>query len=86
MSLSQEELEELRSSLPKPKDRMFPQRKVVILEAISHGAITRAEAMETYNLSDEELSVWEERFQKHGKGGLKVSFVSAHRSRERFGY
>ncbi len=86
MSLSPSEINELRSSLPNPTGRMFPKSKVAILQAISHGVITREEAMKTYNLSEEELSVWEGRFQKHGKSGLMVGLTSTHRSQERFGH
>jgi hypothetical protein len=51
------------------------QRKAAVLLAIRAGTISRNQARETYFLSEEELAVWEERFEIDGLGGLQLKNV-----------
>jgi Protein of unknown function (DUF1153) len=49
-----------------------PQRKASVLLAIRAGTISRDQAREAYCLSEEELAIWEERFEVDGLGGLQL--------------
>ncbi len=71
--------------LPAPDARMTYERKAVILRAIHDGIVTPDNILIFYQMSQEELDIWEQRFQKRGKNGLRSTYASHYRSEERFG-
>lgn len=65
-----------RADLPAPETRRWvASRKATIVQAVAHGLITRAEVLDRYDLSDEELDFWIEGIEKHGLQGLKVTAI-----------
>ncbi len=62
------------ADLPPPDiKRWVASRKAQIVLAVRAGMISRDEALARYNLSSEEFSDWERRFQRGGLHGLKVT-------------
>jgi hypothetical protein len=51
--------------------------KALVVLAIRGGTLSRAQARKYYLLSEEELSVWEDRFEIDGLGGLQVKRLRA---------
>ncbi|MER5172627.1 DUF1153 domain-containing protein [Thioclava sp. GXIMD2076] len=69
-----------RADLPPAETRRWvASRKAIIVNAVSHGLITRNEVLERYDLSDEELDIWTQAVQKHGLAGLKVTAIQKFR-------
>ncbi|WP_339107106.1 DUF1153 domain-containing protein [Thioclava sp. GXIMD4216] len=69
-----------RADLPPAETRRWvASRKAIIVNAVSHGLITRSEVLERYDLSDEELDIWTHAVQKHGLAGLKVTAIQKFR-------
>lgn len=64
---------------PKETRRWVASRKAVIVQAVAHGLIPRAEVLERYNLSDEEFELWVDAVRKHGVAGLKVTAIQKYR-------
>jgi len=63
-----------RADLPPPETaRWVASRKLAVVQGISHGLISRAEAMHCYGLSDEELDEWVRATRKYGREGLKAT-------------
>ena len=63
-----------RADLPDPNTRRWvASRKAAVLRAINTGVIERDEAMQLYNLSDEELDGWDSALRSHGEQGLKTT-------------
>ena len=63
-----------RADLPPPDTtRWVASRKATLVQAVTHGLIPRAEALDRYDLSEEELDLWIEGVSKHGVDGLKVT-------------
>jgi hypothetical protein len=69
-----------RADLP-PSDtrRWVASRKAVVIKAVTHGLITRAEALERYALSEEELEEWEAAMSQHGEAALKATALQKYR-------
>lgn len=69
-----------RADLP-PRDtrRWVASRKAVIVQAVTHGLITRAEVLERYGLSEEEFDLWSGAVEKFGIQGLKVTAIQKFR-------
>lgn len=63
-----------RADLP-PEDtvRWVASRKATVVRAVRHGLMTSVEAMERYNLSEEELASWMKAIKEHGVSGLKAT-------------
>ena len=62
----------LKPMLPAPGWKIWSaQRKAALLLAIRAGIISKEEAQKAYSLSEEELAVWQERFEIDGVGGLQ---------------
>jgi len=73
-------------SLPTPGTaRWTHRRKAAVVIAVRAGTITRSEASERYMLSYEELTAWEEAFDRYGIGGLNLKTRRWILSRERKG-
>lgn len=64
---------------PKETRRWVASRKAVIVQALAHGLIARAEVLQRYGLSDEELDIWADAVKKHGIAGLKVTAIQKYR-------
>jgi len=63
-----------RGDLPAPDTgRWVASRKLKIVQAVLHGLLTRADALERYALSEEELESWCAAVGTHGAGALKVT-------------
>jgi hypothetical protein len=63
-----------RADLPPPETtRWVASRKLSVVHGIAYGLISRAEAMNLYGLSDEELDGWTHAAKRFGKKGLKVT-------------
>ena len=65
-----------RADLP-PADtrRWVASRKAVVVKAVVYGLIGEAEALERYDLSEEEFRLWRAAVERHGDNGLKVTAI-----------
>jgi len=54
-------------------NRWGAQNKAAVVIAVRSGALRRFEAYDRYNLSEEELSQWEDAFDRDGIAGLQVT-------------
>jgi hypothetical protein len=62
---------------PSNTSRWTVSRKAVVVEAVHAGAIDRTTALERYDISDEEFSLWESGMQQQGsKHNLRVTRLS----------
>jgi transposase len=59
-----------RSRLPAGVANWSAERKAAVVIAVRAGTLGRSEACERYMLSEEELSQWEEAFNRDGLAGL----------------
>lgn len=69
-----------RADLP-PKDtrRWVASRKAAVVRAVAAGLITRAAALETYRLSDDEFDEWQAAVTRHGVEALKATALQKYR-------
>lgn len=69
-----------RADLP-PKDtrRWVASRKAAVVRAVAAGLMSRAVAIETYSLSDDEFSGWEQAVANHGEAALKATSLQKYR-------
>lgn len=58
---------------PRNTRRWVASRKAAVVRAVEHGLISRAEALEAWGLSDEELDEWIRRAGRFGLDGLKTT-------------
>ena len=69
-----------RADLPPGTTRRWvASRKALVVKAVEHGLMTRAEALERYALSDEEFDSWQRAVMAHGLDGLKVTALQRYR-------
>lgn len=63
-----------RSDLP-PKNttRWVASRKLVVVQAVEHGLLSKKEACAAYDLSEEEIDSWTKHVKQHGASALKVT-------------
>jgi hypothetical protein len=54
-------------------------RKQAVLQAITTGELSRAEAIAKYELSEEELYQWERLYNRFGTAGLRATRVQVYR-------
>jgi transposase len=61
-------------SIPPPENikHWWPRHKAAVVLAVRQGVISRSEAQARYRLSEEELSGWEEAFDRDGLAGLQA--------------
>ncbi len=59
--------------------RWSPRRKASVVIAVQAGAIGRDEVCRRYQLSAEEFLGWEQTFEMHGLGGLRVTRLQLYR-------
>lgn len=69
-----------RADLPPASTRRWvASRKVVVVRAVEHGLISRADALDRYGLSDEEFDGWVRAVSIHGVDALKVTALQKYR-------
>ncbi len=69
-----------RADLPAPDTRRWvASRKAAILTAVAAGLVNRPEVMETYALSEEELTEWETASRRHGAAALRTTALQRYR-------
>lgn len=69
-----------RADLPAPQTRRWvASRKAIAVKAVAFGLISRGEAKETYDLSDDELDEWEAAVRNHGEVALKATSLQKYR-------
>lgn len=69
-----------RADLPDVKTRRWvASRKAAVVKAVMHGLITRKEALERYQLSDEEFESWCQAVERHGEAALKTTSLQKFR-------
>lgn len=65
-----------RADLPPPETRRWvASRKERVVTAVSMGLIEMEEALQRYDLSQEEFELWKHAVEKHGAKGLKVTAI-----------
>jgi hypothetical protein len=69
-----------RADLPDPRTRRWvASRKAAVVRAVTYGLISRQEALESYQLSEEEFTAWENAVSLHGEGALKTTALQKYR-------
>lgn len=69
-----------RADLPSPQTRRWvASRKLAVVRGVAYGLISRRDALETYDLSEEEFDSWIAAVALHGEGALKVTSLRAYR-------
>ena len=69
-----------RADLPPASTRRWvASRKNIVVRAVATGLITRAEAIERYDLSEEEFDSWCDALNRHGPDALKVTAIQKYR-------
>lgn len=69
-----------RADLPEPETRRWvASRKAAVVRAIRHDLISREEAIERYDLSEEELDNWHAAVEQHGEAALKATAIQRYR-------
>ncbi len=69
-----------RADLPEPGiKRWVASRKIAVVKAVSFGLIPLKEALETYDISEEEYLSWKMAVEKHGAGALKTTSLQKYR-------
>lgn len=69
-----------RADLP-PNDtkRWVASRKAAVVRGITTGLISRSDAQDRWNLSEDELNEWLGAVQTHGESALKTTLVQRYR-------
>jgi len=69
-----------RGDLPSPRTtRWVASRKKALVLAVIHGLMDRKDAIDIYELSEEELSEWERAVKAHGQDGLRATALQKYR-------
>ena len=69
-----------RADLPPPETRRWvASRKATVVKAVAFGLMTLKEALERYQLSEEEFDLWRKAVEKHGEKALKVTAIQKYR-------
>lgn len=69
-----------RADLPPPETRRWvASRKAVVVKAVLYGLMSQAEAIEKYDLSEEEFALWREAVATHGEKALRVTTIQKYR-------
>ena len=68
--------------LPSPNVKRWTiRRKAAILNAIANSEMTREEACQRYQISEEELASWQQTYEVHGLPGLRSTRLQQYRGR-----
>lgn len=69
-----------RADLPDPSTkRWVASRKAAVVKAVSYGLIGRDDALDTYDLSEEELDSWHAAVEEFGEAALKTTALQRYR-------
>ncbi|SPH17968.1 hypothetical protein DEA8626_01497 [Defluviimonas aquaemixtae] len=69
-----------RADLPPVGTRRWvASRKVKVVKAVAFGLLPLKEALERYDLSEEEFDLWRAAVERHGEKGLKVTAIQKYR-------
>lgn len=67
-------------NLPPPNTRRWVvRRKAAVVTAVRTGRITLEEALQRYQLTEEEYRSWERAFEQHGLAGLRSTRLQQYR-------
>ncbi|WP_134679270.1 DUF1153 domain-containing protein [Paracoccus ravus] len=61
------------ADLPPPDTRWVASRKAIVLAAVQNGLLCREEAIQRYDLSEEEFISWARAVKRHGVDALKTT-------------
>ena len=59
--------------------RWVASRKALVVAAVEHGLIPKKEALDLYELSEEEFGFWQFAVVRHGLNGLKTTHLQQYR-------
>ncbi|MCB2115951.1 MAG: DUF1153 domain-containing protein [Rhodobacteraceae bacterium] len=69
-----------RADLPPSETRRWvASRKAKVVKAVDVGLLPLKEALQRYQLSEEEFGLWQGAIARHGEKGLKVSRIQKYR-------
>ncbi|MGQ0610785.1 MAG: CtrA inhibitor SciP [Paracoccaceae bacterium] len=69
-----------RADLPPDGTRRWvASRKAVVVKAVLYGLISEAEAMERYEISEEEFRNWSTAVRLHGEKALRITTLQKYR-------
>jgi len=69
-----------RADLPGEKTRRWmASRKAAVVRAVEYGLIAQKDALERYQLSEEEFTEWQTAVLQHGEAALKVTALQKYR-------
>jgi len=72
-----------RADLPPGSTRRWvASRKAVVVKAVVHGLMSRESAIETYGLSEDELTAWQDAMDVHGEAALRTTALQRYRQPE----
>jgi Protein of unknown function (DUF1153) len=69
-----------RADLPPPETRRWvASRKAIVVKAVAYGLIPEQDALERYDLSAEEFTLWRSAVELYGENALKVTAIQKYR-------
>lgn len=69
-----------RADLPPAETRRWvASRKARVVRAVAYGLLPLKEALERYQLSEEEFAIWRDAVERHGEKALKVTAIQKYR-------
>jgi hypothetical protein len=74
----------MSDELPPPNTRRWVvRRKAAVILAVRSGRISLEEALQRYQLTEEEYRSWERAFEAHGLAGLRATRLQQYRAPRR---
>ena len=74
----------MSDDLPPPNTRRWVvRRKAAVVTAVRAGRITLEEALQRYQLTEEQYRSWERAFEAHGLPGLRATRLQQYRTPSR---
>ena len=71
------------ADLPPPDtERWVSRRKAQVIAAVNGGLLSVEEACQRYRMESEEFALWQSRFSRNGKAGLRVTHTQSYRRHE----
>ena len=64
---------------PKNTRRWVASRKAAVVRAVAYGLISQSEALERYQISEEEFLEWVRAVTEHGEAALKATALQKYR-------
>jgi len=69
-----------RADLPAIDTRRWvASRKAAVVRAVGAGLLSRAQALETYRLSEDEFTEWQTAVSRHGEAALRATALQKYR-------